>query len=199
MKKLKGGDRCKKKKIMKMIIVMIIIVRFVIPQEIVNNLYLRMTSIFGGGLHSEKGDQSTIVRFILIYCGLCGFIHSPIIGYGAGNFSIALNKFVVLPANILARNEILQIMSMNDSTTYSFYSTSLCDGGLLGMLMIICVVRTLRKGKSKEGKQLKWIIIYLLVQLELFGTLPIAIWLAVYNIRPSIIDEDQSETHRLLK
>lgn len=164
---------------------LIVIVAFVIPREIVSNYVSRFTNVFDSiSFDSFQGDQSSTVRLVLASTAIKGFLDNPVFGVGVGGFVRALECYVVLPVNnVLARNELIQIIGNPESTSYSFYFTTMCEGGAFGIISIITVIQTLLKKRMKELRILSWIVIYMFIQVELFGSLPIALWLAVMNSR----------------
>ena len=164
---------------------LLVLVFFVIPREIVSNYISRFTNVFDSiGFDSFQGDQSSTVRLALVSAAIKGFLGNPIFGVGLGGFVKALECYAVLPVNnVLARNELIQIIGNPESTSYSFYFTTICESGVFGIISIITVIQTLRKNRMKELRILSWIIIYMFIQVELFGALPIALWLAVMNSR----------------
>lgn len=177
-----------------LLLILAIVIKFVIPKEIINGQIIRFTTLFTKSkISSVDSDQSFMVRLILLYVGIAAFFNNPLFGVGEGNFYLAMKKYMITPSGWRARAELTKIASDVSCSSYSFYTTSLGCGGLFGVIMIGSVIKTLFSSNAKEFKTLGLIIIYMFLQLELFGTPLIAIWLAVINSGCFIAFENKKE------
>jgi len=134
----------------------------------------------------SSNDYSLAVRIELMRCALMAFISSPIVGYGMGNFLVALKQFYKESniSNWNAKNEMLSRLNSAYDTSYSFYTTTICQSGLFGAGMIICVGNLIFKGFRRNNntliKTLCVMLIYILIQNEI-TCLPFIFWFAIIN------------------
>lgn len=143
----------------------------------------RIEKIFSGNSFSE--DQSFMVRKTLISTAIEGFMDKPITGYGAGNYKyVLMNKFIPT-SNIYANNELIGYMNSGTAVvTYSFYTTTLVENGVLGLIIILCVINTCLRNKYRKNKLVLIIgtfILYIFIQNEFNSYLPIMIYLSMFN------------------
>lgn len=147
-----------------------------------DNLY-RIEKIFSQNSFSE--DQSFMVRKSLISTAIEGFIDKPITGYGTGNYKYVLMNNFIPTSNIKANNELMEYMnSGNAVVTYSFYTTTLVENGVLGLIIILCVINTCLRNKYKKNELVLIIgifILYIFIQNEFNSYLPIMIYLSMFN------------------
>ena len=137
-------------------------------------------SSFQSGIGSGR-DNSFIARFQYLRCGILGFLSMPLTGYGLGNYIEAFRKFVIIPNNVYAASEIRAVLNLDETSSFSFYTTFLCECGILGLFLIIIVLQNLLKIRKDTLRLVSWIIIFFLIQTELYGFLTCAAWLAFIN------------------
>ncbi len=165
-------------------IVTILMIIFFVMNMIQNNLVLiRLGRIFNGDI-SE--DASFVMRIIYFVSAIYGFFNEPIIGYGFGNYSIALNENygkLDLPLNEMALSELNSVLNINYDTSFSFYSTFLAENGLLALLFFYLLYKNMMKFSSeiKVLKYVTYIMAFMFLQTELYGCQLMGMWLAVVN------------------
>ena len=151
--------------------------------EIKNDNLTRIEKIFVDNSFAQ--DKSFIVRKTLITSGIKGAIDKPLIGWGAGAYRYAFIDNYDLTNNIDANSELLDYVIMDiGMVSYSYYITTLCENGFIGIVMILCIVNTCINKYNKKNKMLMiigWYILYIFIQNELNSYLPIIIWLALFN------------------
>lgn len=151
--------------------------------EIQNDNLTRIEKIFVDNSFAQ--DKSFIVRKTLLTSGIEGAIDKPLIGWGVGAYKYAFMDNYKLTRNIEANTELLDYVNMDiGMVSYSYYITTLCENGFIGIMIILCVVNTCINKYNKKNKMLMIIglyILYIFIQNELNSYLPIMIWLALFN------------------
>ena len=147
------------------------------------NFFNRIYRICHFGIN-ESRDQSAQVRSENIRCALIGFTQKPFLGWGAGGFVNALAGNYRELSSRGANAEILALLDGGNAVSYSFLFTQLCEGGLLGLTVIILMLSPIIKNIKRYDKTLLFVIgsffIYMLIQNELIGNAVAAIVIALF-------------------
>lgn len=155
-----------------------------------SRLWIRIQSVLNSlNIDSVDTDQSSIVRIQFIIMAIKGFLAKPIFGFGCGNYIEVVKSFLILPNNIYAKNEMLQILNLENLSSYSFYTSFLSECGIFGIIIEFIIITTLISKRNNYMKIIGFIFLYMFIQCELYGTLSTAVWLAICFEKQNIFKE----------
>jgi len=174
----------KKKAVISIIVSISLIFGFFYASDMIfsSNFVSRLQKVFNSfDFRSVDADGSTIVRLEYIYVAMQGFFHNPFLGIGMGNFYAALKDYVIIPLEYGAKMEIMVALESPEMTSYSFYTSAICEAGILGIFYIFIIIRNLFKQNHKLLRLVAFFILWQFIQNELFGFLMCAFWLSLIN------------------
>lgn len=152
----------------------------------INNIHFERVRNIVMFQNNSENDSSMGARTIFLKTGVYGFKQKPIIGWGPGKYIEAYKENFNTLANditISSYDEIFGVYNYDTAYSHSTYFTNICENGLLGIGLIICLIKLLINGYKNKNifRYLPLTILIMLCQLELPGALACVMWIAYFQ------------------
>lgn len=154
--------------------------------RIVRNIN-RQENIFDPNVYIQ--DQSVAVRTSLAKVGLVGIQDHPIVGYGLGYFGESYRENISKVNYFWTLNSELVKKYQDPQPCYVFYLNMLTEAGVLGLLFLIYFFKSILTRGNNPFFIFALMSTYFLIQLSLFGTIPIIIVIALVKYGGNSIED----------
>lgn len=132
-------------------------------KKVTNGTDNRIIMLVNNPMNAFRHDPSAAVRAGLWLISIDIYVTNPIVGVGLGYFGHHFNKHVKQLDAVFMTDEMQGKRGDFQQQTYSIYSTAMVEGGLMGIIWLVCFLSSLNY-RSKRGMYFLPLFLFCLLQ-----------------------------------